>query len=418
MSRSRSWVEIPPGCDFTLENLPYGIFRPPGGGMPRVGVAIGERVVDLAALADRGLLEGPPPGVFRAGRLNDFLAQGRPTWERVRARLQELLSAGCPELRDQPEGSLWAQAEVELLLPVEVGDFVDFYSSQEHASNVGTMFRGPENALPVNWKHLPIGYHGRASTLIPSGEDVIRPWGQLRPDPAAPPLFAPTRRLDFELEVGAVIGRASSLGQPVPVAAAEDHVFGLVLVNDWSARDIQAWEYVPLGPFLGKSFATSVSPWVVPLAALEPFRTEGPTQDVELLPHLRTEGPRTFDLTLEVWLEPRGAGEPARITRTNFQRLYWNMAQQIAHLTSNGTSMRVGDLYASGTVSGPTRAERGSMLELSWGGKEPLDLPGGIRRSFLEDGDRLIFRAFADRGGLRVGFGELTSVVLPALLRP
>lgn len=412
----QSWIEIPEGSDFSLHNLPYGVFRT-AGGPARVGVAVGETILDLAALAGRGLLGEVPAEVFARPRLNDFLALGREAWRSVRARLQDLLDASNPTLRDDAEALAHVRvpmASATLELPVEAGDYVDFYSSLEHATNVGTMFRGPANALGANWKHLPIGYHGRSSSLVPSGREVRRPWGQLRPDEKAPPIFAPSRAMDFELEVGAIIGRGSELGRCVPVAEAEDHVFGLVLVNDWSARDIQKWEYVPLGPFLGKSFATSVSPWVVPLDALEPFRVPGPTQDVEPLPYLQLPGDHAFDVELEVWLEPAGGSEPVRITRSNFRYLYWNLAQQVAHMTSNGTNMRVGDLYASGTISGPGRDQRGSMLELAWNGAEPLELPGGLRRTFLEDGDTLVFRGWGERQGRRVGFGELRNTLVPA----
>lgn len=410
-----SWIQVPEDSDFSLHNLPYGVFRTADGPL-RLGVALGETVVDLAALAGRGLLPDLPGEVFERPRLNDFMALGPQAWRVLRARLLELLDASTPTLRDDAEACArvlvpWRDAEP--ILPIEAGDYVDFYSSLEHATNVGTMFRGAANALGANWKHLPIGYHGRSSSLIPSGVPVRRPWGQLRPDPEAPPVFGPSRALDFELEVGAVIGRGSDLGRSVPVAEAEGHVFGLVLVNDWSARDIQKWEYVPLGPFLGKSFATAVSPWVIPLEALEPFRVAGPTQDVEPLPYLRTPGPGAFDLQLEVWLEATGS-EPMRLSRSNFRFLYWSMAQQIAHLTSNGTNMRVGDLYASGTISGPGREQRGSLLELSWNGAEPVQLPDGSRRTFLEDGDTVVFRGWGESDGIRVGFGELRSTLLPA----
>lgn len=422
---TESWLEIPRGSDFTLHNLPLGAFRT-ARGRARLGVAVGEHIVDLAALAGRGLLAAGgsrlpaprvPSKVLEQPRLNAFLALGRPLWSTVRARVRELLDAGCADLRDDSEARervLVPMSAATMELPVDAGDYVDFYSSLDHASNVGTMFRGPANALPPNWKHLPIGYHGRSSSLIPSGQDVRRPLGQTRPDPEAPPVFGPSQGLDFELEMGAIVGRGTALGQSVSTEEAEDYVFGMVLVNDWSARDIQKWEYVPLGPFLGKSFATSVSPWVVSMEALEPFRVPGPTQDVEVLPYLRTEGDHAFDLTLEVLLQSAEMSEPVRICRSNSRYLYWSLAQQVAHLTSNGTNMRVGDLYASGTISGPGKDERGSLLEISWGGAEALTLPDGSQRKFLQDGDTVIFRGFGERGDVRVGFGELRAVVLPA----
>lgn len=420
----QSWLDIPAGTDFSLHNLPLGVFRT-AHLRPRLGIAIGDHILDLAALACRGLLSAggsrlPAPEVpletLEQDRLNAFLALGRPVWSTVRARVRELLDPECPDLRDDGEARqriVVPMRSATMELPVDAGDYVDFYSSVDHATNVGTMFRGKENALPPNWKHLPIGYHGRSSSLIATGVDVPRPLGQTRPDPEAPPVFGPSRALDFELEMGAVIGRGSALGQRVSTEEAEDHVFGMVLVNDWSARDIQKWEYVPLGPFLGKSFATSVSPWVVPMEALEPFRVAGPEQDVEVLPYLRTEGEHAFDLTLDVLLQPAGSSEPVRICRSNSRYLYWSVAQQIAHLTSNGTNMRVGDLYASGTISGPGRDERGCLLEISWGGAEPLTLPDGSRRKYLDDGDTVIFRGFGERGDVRVGFGELRATVLP-----
>jgi fumarylacetoacetase len=304
--------------------------------------------------------------------------------------------------------------DVELLLPVEIGDYTDFYSSREHATNVGTMLRGPDKALMPNWLHLPVAYHGRSSSIVVSGTDLHRPHGQSKPESADSPLFGPCRSVDFELEMGCFIGTGNVLGSPIPVDRAPEHVFGMVLVNDWSARDIQAWEYVPLGPFLAKNFCTSVSPWVVTLDALEPFRTTGPAQDPTPFPYLRTTGPQTYDIRLEVLLQTAKTTESRRICSSNFKHLYWNVAQQIAHHTSNGCNLRTGDLLASGTISGPTPDSYGSMLELSWRGSRPIDLGNGETRSFLQDGDRVTFRAWCEGAGYRVGFGEVTGQVLPA----
>jgi fumarylacetoacetase len=416
----RTFVAVPADSHFPIQNLPYGVFRPIMGGPPRVGVAIGESVLDLAVLAEAGLLDGrhlSGVSVFRRASLNAFMALGRPAWREARELVTGLLSADEPRLRDNAalrDAALVPQASVEMLLPAEVGDYTDFYSSREHATNVGVMFRGPDAALQPNWLHLPVGYHGRASSLVPGGVDVRRPCGQTRPDDGAPPLFGPSREMDFELEIGAFIGPGNTLGEPIGIGRAEEHVFGLVLVNDWSARDIQKWEYVPLGPFLGKSFATSVSPWVVTLDALAPFRCAAPVQDPAPLPYLLTSNPQGIDLRLEVWLEGERMAAPARITATNARHLYWSLAQQVAHHTVNGCNLRTGDLLASGTISGPTRDSRGSMLELAWRGAEPLELPGGERRTFLADGDRVTMTGWCQGDGFRVGFGALSARLLPA----
>ncbi len=414
--RLRSWVETPAGGDFPIQNLPFGVFQP-AGGVPRAGVAIGEEVIDLAALAALGYLavaDTPDQSVFSRPSLNALLALGRPYWRSLRGRISELLDSDNAELRDRPEHRervLHRQSRVRMRLPVEIGDYVDFYSSLEHATNVGKMFRDPANPLLPNWKHLPVGYHGRCSTIFLSGQDVRRPCGQRKTADSIE--YGPSGRMDFELETGFLIGRASEPGRAVTTAEAADYIFGMVLLNDWSARDIQQFEYVPLGPFLGKSFATSITPWVVTMEALEPFRVAGPLQDPPPLAYLRAEGAGNLDLNLEVWLGP--AGEDARrICRTSFRHMYWSMAQQLAHLTSNGASVRVGDLCGSGTVSGPAADSWGSLLELSWNGARPLEFPGA-RRAFLEDGDSVIFRGWGERDGVRVGFGELRARLLPAL---
>jgi fumarylacetoacetase len=391
--------------DFSIHNLPFGIFD--AGSGPRAGVAIGDKIVDLAEGAAQGhflSLNLPDLSVFSQPTLNSFIALGKLHWRAVRERVSSLIQAG--------EAVLVEQSAAKMLLPVEIGDYVDFYSSEEHATNLGKMFRDPKNALLPNWKHLPVGYHGRTSSIIPSGGNFHRPRGQINPSNQNPE-FAPTRQLDFELEMGFIVGKTTPLGSSVSVEDAEDCIFGMVLLNDWSARDIQRWEYVPLGPFLGKSFATSMTPWIVTLDALEPFRLDGPRQDPAPLPYLQSRGARNFDIHLEVLLQPDQEREPMLISRTNFRRVYWNMSQQLAHLTSNGTNIRVGDLCGSGTISGETPDSFGSMLEICWDGTKPLMFPGGEIRTFLEDGDTVVMRAYGERAGMRVGFGELRTKILP-----
>jgi fumarylacetoacetase len=414
----RSFIEVDPSSHFPIQNLPYGVFRRTTGEV-HVGVAIGEFVLDLTLLEERGLLApvSTRERVFASGKLNPFLALGRTVWRGVRARVSQLLRADEPALRDDAvlrEQVLVKQKDVSMVIPVEVGDYTDFYSSREHATNVGMMLRGPENALMPNWLHLPVAYHGRASSVVLSGTEVRRPFGQLKPAAADSPTFEPTRSLDFELEMGVFIGPGNELGHPIRIERAEEHLFGMVLVNDWSARDIQAWEYQPLGPFLAKNFATSISPWVVPLDALEPFRCEGPTQEPAPLPYLQQSGPGSFDIHLEVHLLSASMSEPVRVCASNFKHLYWSMAQQLAHHTSGGCNLRPGDLLASGTISGPTPDSYGSMLELSWRGTRPLALPDGEQRSFLQDGDQVTLTGWCENDGYRVGFGECTGVVRPA----
>ncbi len=416
----RSFVPVPPESHFPIQNLPYGVFSRHGERRTHVGVAIGDQVLDLTVLEERGLLRVPPPypaRVFVGRTLNPFLTLGRASWQETRAQVSKLLRADEPTLRDDADLRklvLVPQAEVTMHMPVAVGDYTDFYSSREHATNVGTMLRGADKALMPNWLHLPVAYHGRSSSLVVSGTNVRRPKGQSKPDGADAPVFGPSRSLDFELETGVIVGPGNELGRPVPVGQAEEHLFGMVLVNDWSARDVQAWEYVPLGPFLAKNFATSVSPWVVPLEALEPFRTAGPVQDPEPLPYLRQTGPHAYDIRLEARLQTARMDRPHTITATNFKYLYWSMAQQLAHHTVNGCNLRPGDLLASGTVSGPTPDSLGCLLELTWRGARPLTLPSGEQRAFLQDGDRLTLTGWCQGDGYRVGFGEVTGKVLPA----
>jgi fumarylacetoacetase len=417
----RSWVPVPPESHFPIQNLPYGVYRRRSGGEPHVGVAVGEHVLDLGVLEMQGLLTGPTLGrhrVFQGPNLNLFMALGRTAWTEARAALSRLLRADEATLRDNARLKEWVlvpMAEAEMVLPVEVGDYTDFYSSREHATNVGTMLRGPDKALMPNWLHLPVAYHGRASSVVVSGTDVRRPKGQSKPESAESPLFGPTRSLDFELEMGVFIGPGNELGEPIAIGDAADHLFGMVLVNDWSARDIQAWEYVPLGPFLAKNFATSISPWVVPLEALEPFRVAGPAQESTPLPYLQTEEPRGYDIHLEVYLHTRKGGRGDRICASNAKYLYWSLGQQLAHHTVNGCNLRPGDLLATGTISGPTSDSYGSLLELSWRGTKPLELSHGETRTFLQDSDRVTMTGWCQGDGYRVGFGTVTGKILPAL---
>jgi len=418
----RSFVPVSPDSHFPIQNLPFGVFKPEGECTPRVGVAIGDMVLDLSVLESAGHFREPELAgqrLFDRSSLNAFMALGRPAWRAARATISRLLSADEPTLRDDADlraKALFSMDDVELLLPVEIGDYTDFYSSKEHATNVGTMFRGADNALQPNWLWIPVGYHGRASSVIVSGQDIRRPKGQTKADDADAPTFGPSRLLDFELEMAFFVGGPGNpLGEPIPVESAEDHIFGLALCNDWSARDIQKWEYVPLGPFLSKNFATSISPWIVTLEALEPFRCQGPGQDPEPLAYLRAGGERTFDINLDVLIGTEKSSEPARVCRSNFKYLYWSMAQQLAHHTVTGCDVHPGDMLASGTISGPDKDSRGSMLEITWRGSEPVTLPGGEERKFIQDGDRVIMTGWSEGEGYRVGFGEVSAQVLPAL---
>ncbi|MBF9220673.1 fumarylacetoacetase [Hymenobacter ruricola] len=417
----RSWIDIAPGSDFPIQNLPFGVFETEERG-PRLAVAIGGYALDLYAASQFGFFEDltelgdAQPKVFRRRSLNAFLRLGRPAWRAVRQRVSELLRHDEPRLRDHEEAvrtCLVRQSEVRMLRPVKPANYTDFYSSIEHATNVGTMFRDPANALLPNWRHLPIGYHGRTSSIVVSGTDIRRPNGQRKAPDEAAPTFGPSRQLDFELEMAFVVGTGTALGSTVDIAAAEDHIFGLCLFNDWSARDLQSWEYVPLGPFLGKNFGSSVAPWVVTLDALEPFRVAGPAQEPTPLPYLQHTGAHNFDVRLEVALTPAGGSETT-ISRTNFGLMYWSMAQQLAHHASNGCNLEAGDLYASGTISGPTPDSLGSMLELAWRGTRPVPLPDGSERKFLLDGDTVVMRGYAEKEGVRIGFGEVRGTVQPA----
>ena len=417
----RSFISVPSESHFPIQNLPYGVFRRRSGGTPAIGVAIGDYVLDLAALEARGLLTGSHlkgKQLFGQQSLNAFMALGRPAWREARDCISRLLREDEPTLRDDKplrDRALVRMADAEMLLPVDIPDYTDFYSSREHATNVGTMLRGADNALQPNWLHLPVAYHGRASSVVVSGTDLHRPRGQSKPGEAPAPSFGPSRSADFELEMGFFIGPGNELGRPIPIERASEHIFGMVLVNDWSARDIQAWEYVPLGPFLAKNFGTSVSPWVVTLDALEPFRIAGPVQDPEPFAYLRSPGAWSYDIHLEVSLQTATMNDPHRICRSNARHLYWNICQQLAHHTINGCNLRTGDLLASGTISGPTPDSYGSMLELAWRGTKPLVLPSGEKRVFLQDDDRVTMTGWCEGEGYKVGFGEVTGRILPAL---
>ncbi|WP_345475233.1 fumarylacetoacetase [Actinoallomurus oryzae] len=398
----RTWVPVPEGSGFGVNNLPYGVFSQRGE-LPRVGVAIGEQVLDLAELAASGLLADRR--WFAAGSLNSFMAAGRQVWQPTRDRIMTLLTD--ISYRDEVEPALYPMSDVELHMPFTVADYVDFYSSRDHATNLGRILRPGDEPLLPNWTRLPVGYHGRAGTVVPSGTPVVRPCGQRKGEPE--PVFAPTAKLDVEAEVGFVIGVPSALGRPVPTGAFRNHVFGFVLVNDWSARDIQAWEYRPLGPFLAKSFATSVSPWVVPVDALDAARVRPPAQDPEPLPYLRCDEPWGLDLTLEIEVNGHVVSRPP------FAEMYWTAPQQLAHATVNGAALRTGDLMASGTVSGPRRDQRGSLIELTWNGTEPLELPDGTKRVFLEDGDTVRITATAPSPDVDpIGFGEVIGTIYPS----
>ncbi len=414
----RSFIPVDAGSDFPIQNLPYGVFSTAALPTSRVGVAIGDHVLDLAVLEAEGLIDlAPAWEVFMQPSINAFMALGPRVWSRTRARISELLRHDHPQLRDNKQlrqSALVPMAQAKLHLPIAVAGYTDFYSSKEHATNVGVMFRGKDNALQPNWLHMPIGYNGRASTVVVSGTKVRRPRGQLKPPSEAVPSFGPCKRLDFELEMGVVVGQPSPMGEMLSETQAEEMIFGFVLLNDWSARDIQQWEYVPLGPFQAKAFATSISPWIVTREALEPFRVQGPEQDPAPLPYLRQMLPNNYDLQLDVGLRAPQMNEAVSICRTNFKYMYWSSVQQLVHHASSGCAMNVGDLLGSGTISGPEKNQRGSLLEISWNGSEPLELTSGIKRTFLEDGDSLVMRGWCRGDGYRVGFGEVEGTILPA----
>ncbi len=416
----KSFVSVDPESHFPLQNLPYGMFSPTPRDEPRAATRIGDFVLDLAVIQNAGLLDaaGLPEGIFSHYVLNPFMELEAAQRRAVRLLIHGLLRADEPTLRDDAVlrgRALLPVDQVEMRFPVGIPDYTDFYASREHATNVGTMFRGKDNALMPNWLHLPVGYHGRASSIILSGEDVIRPSGQMLPPDHETPVFGPCKLMDFELEMGFFIGARNPQGQPVPVDNADDNIFGLVLVNDWSARDIQKWEYQPLGPFTAKNFATSISPWIVTLEALAPFRCASPEQEPTPLPYLQENKRGTYDINLEVHIQAESDNEALRVTESNFKYLYWTMAQQLAHHTVSGCNLSTGDLLASGTISGADESSFGSMLEIAWRGTKPVTLPGGGERKFLHDGDTVMMTAWCQGDGYRVGFGEVTGKILPAI---
>ena len=414
-----SFIPVGPESHFPIQNLPYGVFTARGGGDRRVGVAIGDQILDLTLLEARGVLDPGSAPMFEGGSLNVFMAAGKDFWQHVRTQIADLLDASTATLRDDANlrgEALVPMSEATMHLPAHIGDYTDFYSSREHATNIGTMFRGKDNALMPNWLHLPVGYHGRASSIVMSGQPIRRPIGQQAPaEDGGQPGFGPSKVLDFELEMGYFVGPGNEQGSRVPIGQAMDHIFGLVLVNDWSARDLQKWEYVPLGPFLAKNFATSISPWIVTTDALEPFKTSGPKQDdPEPLPYLKQPGNGAYDIQLEVTLKTSQMSEAERIAMSNFKYMYWTIAQQVAHHTVAGCNLRPGDLLASGTISGPTPDSYGSLLELAWRGEKPLDMPSGEKRGSLQDGDTLALSGWCQGDGYRVGFGGVSAEILPA----
>ncbi|KAF5190906.1 Fumarylacetoacetase [Thalictrum thalictroides] len=414
----KSFVQVDADSHFPLENLPYGIFKSEQQS-PRPCVAIGEFVFDLSVISSAGLFNGPflkDSDCFHQPSLNKFVGMGRPAWKEARTTIQKLLSVDEPTLRDNAilrEKSLLPMNKVQMLLPTVIGDYTDFFSSMYHARNCGIMFRGPENAVNSNWFHLPIAYHGRASSIVVSGTDITRPRGQSHPVGNSPPYFGPSRKLDFELEMAAVVGPGNELGKPVDVNEAADHIFGLVLMNDWSARDIQAWECVPLGPFLGKSFGTTLSPWIVTLDALEPFSCDAPKQEPQPLPYLAEKNSKNYDISLEVRIKSAGQEQESVLTKSNFKHLYWTITQQVAHHTINGCNLRPGDLLGTGTISGPEPDSLGCLLELTWNGKKSLTL-NGLPRTFLEDGDEVVLTGVCKGDGYNVGFGTCSGKIIPA----
>ena len=412
-----SFTQYSENSDFSIHNIPFGVAV-----FNKEYIAcctrIGDMVVDLATLYDYGFLdevEGLTENYFEAYTLNAFIELGKPITNAVRLKLQELFLENSPLAKDEKSISdcFFDLDQVQMMMPVHVPNYTDFYSSIEHATNVGAMFRDPENALLPNWKHLPVGYHGRASSIVISGVEIHRPKGQTNPKDAVSPIFGPSQQLDFELEMGFIVNENTEMGDSISVENAEDSIFGMVLFNDWSARDIQSWEYVPLGPFLGKNFGSSISPWIVTLEALEPFRTASPKQDPEVLDYLKFEGDKNFDINLEVYLKPENGTENL-ISESNFKFMYWNIAQQLAHHTVNGCNVEVGDLYASGTISGKDKNSYGSMLELTWRGTNPIKLNDGTERKFINDNDTIIMKGWAEKDGIRVGFGEVSGQILPA----
>ncbi|WP_340198479.1 fumarylacetoacetase [Ascidiimonas sp. W6] len=415
----KSWIPVAKDSDFPIQNIPFGVFLTRDD-VITIGTRIGDHAIDLGALHQLGYFKGIPltDDIFLQDSLNDFISDGKKTWRLVRNRIGDIFDEANATLRDNENHRstvLFTMDEIEMQLPVQIGDYTDFYSSKEHATNVGSMFRDPENALLPNWLHIPVGYHGRSSSIVPSGIHIRRPYGQTMPSGATSPVFGASKLVDFELEMGFITTDANHLGEPIPVEEASDYIFGMVLLNDWSARDIQKWEYVPLGPFLAKNFASSISPWIVTMDALEPFRTKGPEQNPEPLPYLKIEGNQSYDIALEVSITPKD-GESQVVTRSNFKYMYWNMSQQLAHHTVNGCNVLSGDMMGSGTISGPTPDSYGSMLELTWRGEKPIKMKDGTERKFINDYDTVTMRGFCINEDVRIGFGKVTTKLLPAFV--
>lgn len=418
--RRKSWIEVPKNSDFPIQNIPFGVFLTKED-VITIGTRIGDCAIDMGALQQLGYFDGIEltDDMFMQDTLNDFISDGKKTWRLVRNRLSELFDSENPLLRDNKEHReiiIFKMEDIEMQLPVLIGDYTDFYSSKEHATNVGKMFRDPENALLPNWLHIPVGYHGRSSTIVPSGIPVHRPMGQTLPNGETSPVFGPSRLVDFELETAFITTDVNVMGENILINEAEDYIFGMVLLNDWSARDIQKWEYVPLGPFLAKNFASSISPWIITMDALEPFRTKGPKQEPTPLPYLQQKGKHTYDINLEVYLKPENA-EESLISKSNFKYMYWSMSQQLTHHTSNGCRVNSGDMMGSGTISGPTEDSFGSMLELTWGGKNPITMKDGSERKFINDNDTVTIKGYCQNSSTRIGFGEVSSKLLPPFVR-
>lgn len=416
-----SWLEVPVNSDFPIQNIPFGVFLTKEN-VVTVGTRIGDFAIDLGALQQLNYFDGIEltDDMFMQDTLNDFISDGKKTWRLVRNRIADIFDEKNPKLRENEKHRdivIFNMNDVEMQLPVLIGDYTDFYSNKEHATNVGKIMGNPENALlPHNWLHIPVGYHGRSSTIIPSGIPVHRPLGQTLPYGETTPVFGPSRLVDFELEIAFITTDANIMGENIPINEAEDYIFGMVLLNDWSARDIQKWESIPLGPFLSKNFATSISPWIITMDALEPFRTKGPKQDPAPFPYLQLKGKQNFDINLEVAIKPENSSETI-VTKSNYKYMYWSMSQQLAHHTSNGCRVNSGDMMGSGTISGPTPDSYGSMLELTWGGQNPIQLNDGTERRFLNDGDTVIMKGFCKKNGVRIGFGEVSSKLLPPFVR-
>jgi len=417
-SNKKTWLKVSENSDFPIQNIPFGVFLTRED-ITTIGTRIGDYAIDLGALHQLDYFKGIDltEGVFLQDSLNDFISEGKKTWRKVRNRISEIFDIENSKLQnneDHKKVILFSIDEVEMKLPVQIGDYTDFYSSKEHATNIGTMFRDPENALLPNWLHIPVGYHGRSSTIIPSGRPIRRPLGQQLPKGAEKPVFGPSKLVDFELEMAFITAEGNALGQPISIEDAEEHIFGMVLFNDWSARDIQKWEYVPLGPFLAKNFASSISPWIVTLDALEPFRVDSPIQEPKPFPYLQQDGKHSFDIHLEVEIQPENE-VATKVSKSNFKYMYWTMAQQLAHHTINGCVVNSGDMMGSGTISGSTPESYGSMLELSWQGTKPVRLKNGDTRKFIEDNDTVILKGYCENDGVHIGFGEVSTKLLPAI---